>query len=106
MTHTPGPWEIAKGGDGVLRLYHGKEIVCQFGESSLDHDDASQFIARHLKNREANARLIAAAPALLEALRWIAVTAPQAYHAQGSQAIMDEMIHAARAAIAMAEKGN
>jgi hypothetical protein len=48
-------------------------------------------------------KLHAAAPALLEALRWIAVTAPQAYHAQGSQAIMDEMIHAARAAIALAE---
>lgn len=48
MSHTPGPWHIA--GKGTIRAGDG-------------------WIANiHWRNREANARLVASAPDLLEAL--------------------------------------
>jgi hypothetical protein len=73
--HTPGPWEIAQfGDDGNGFIGHqiwsraGGE-VCAIRIAVNQHHDAQydDFTARC----EANARLIAAAPALLEALKKI-----------------------------------
>jgi hypothetical protein len=55
-THTPGPWEISKNEAGELD-------ICEAGAGNMLADLAK------CKNAEANARLIAAAPDLLEALR-------------------------------------
>jgi PAS domain-containing protein len=55
-THTPGPWEISKNEAGELD-------ICEAGAGNMIADLAK------CKNAEANARLIAAAPDLLEALR-------------------------------------
>jgi hypothetical protein len=56
-THTPGPWEVSQYGDdyGVYDPHRGNDIALVRGTG----DDAET---------EANAHLIAAAPALLEAL--------------------------------------
>jgi 5'-deoxynucleotidase YfbR-like HD superfamily hydrolase len=61
--HTPGPWKHGKGVDGHYRIYRRKSVICQFGEG-IDED------WRECKNSKANARLIASAPDLLEALRF------------------------------------
>lgn len=62
--HTPGPWKIItlEGVDGHLFLCHddGTENIPPLVAKVYDHQHA---------DAEANARLIAAAPELLEALR-------------------------------------
>lgn len=60
--HTPGPWEVVGGGyPGVLHV-KGPPLPITIVTSALDIDFAGSL------EREANARLIAAAPELLEAL--------------------------------------
>jgi len=63
MNHTPGPWKWTHG------QYKSGEWV-----SSLDaaSDDGVLFHCAFWPIRDANARLIAAAPQLLEALRYYA----------------------------------
>lgn len=67
--HTPGPWHIGEG------IYNGN-IFAKNGRQKFYHDGCSSRQAvctiRHGWNAEednANARLIAAAPQMLEALR-------------------------------------
>lgn len=68
--HTPGPWEVSKGYDGSIsvsatRPYRinnisaGTPVIC----------DVYQHLEFDSFSGEANARLIAAAPELLDALR-------------------------------------
>jgi len=60
--HTPGPWEVVEGGSpGVLHV-KGPPLPITIVTIALDIDFAGSL------EREANARLIAAAPELLEAL--------------------------------------
>ena len=54
--HTPGPWWIA--GEGTIRSGTGKR-----------DRDAGWIADVNWRNRDANARLIAAAPELLDALK-------------------------------------
>jgi hypothetical protein len=58
--HTPGPWELSDCGERVIGQADQDEI----------HEVAN---LTNTLNHEANARLIAAAPELLEALRELAV---------------------------------
>ena len=71
--HTPGPWSIATptgSGDGPHHVYHVRPSG--YGEPIADvasrHDYQSTSGGLSDKEIAANARLIAAAPALLEAL--------------------------------------
>src|SRR5271156_2276630 len=66
---TPGPWDIATDSYGVERIWAGEyDVACCQGDGSIDKE-----------HRTANARLIAAAPDLLEALRvLLSVTNPHA----------------------------
>lgn len=61
--HTPGPWSVEQYGDGDSLVIHagGEWRIC-FMATPGDSPGAMRRI-------EANARLIAAAPALLEALQ-------------------------------------
>lgn len=61
--HTPGPWIVYTTATGIVRV-HGPLYTLATAESL---EDGINNAARH-KEREANARLIAAAPTLLEAL--------------------------------------
>ena len=93
--HTRGPWHVSKSGAGVLAVYakRRQSPVCVFGNLSDD-------LAPDFPTAEANARLIAAAPELLAALRWIAEHGDTG--AGGRPAYHDMRAHA-RAAIAKAE---
>jgi hypothetical protein len=83
MEHTPGPWKIGK---DTRVIGADSEVVC-FGNSAND------------KNK-ANARLIAAAPELLEALKEIIGECPDPKLPYGHR--INEI---ARAAIAKAQGG-
>lgn len=70
-THTPGPWEV---------IQHGQKIVVRTESPSKTRFGASRYAAvggfersdpKQLAEALANARLIAAAPELLEALQAI-----------------------------------
>lgn len=56
--HTPGPWEVKGYGSGIFPSGGNHPIVCSM-------TTPSGFISNH----EANSKLIAAAPELLEALQ-------------------------------------
>lgn len=61
MTHTPGPWQI--GGELISKEGSNLEIASVWSKSANRRFSPSQSEA------DANARLIAAAPELLEALQ-------------------------------------
>lgn len=64
MGHTPGPWVVHPWGDKDYEINAALDTVCNvpgFDDDTVDADRA-----------EANARLIAAAPELLAALKEIA----------------------------------
>ena len=78
--HTPGPWKLYAVGDSPLLCPATAE-----GESLLtivDEDDV-RFAAVH---SEADASLIAQAPAMLEALRYIAKQWPDSAAAKTARA--------------------
>jgi hypothetical protein len=90
--HTPGPWTWQEGdGNEMPKLIAGDKEVCNFG------DDTTYYPSKGEPPNDADARLIAAAPELLEALR----------HIEGV-ALADEprdlpgIVQTARAAIAKA----
>lgn len=65
VKHTPGPWKVTEvGGSGSMAI----------GADSNSDKGLICTIARWRKEHEANAKLIASAPDLLEALQnWVAV---------------------------------
>jgi hypothetical protein len=83
--HTPGPWEV---GYGWVQTVAEKTPVANFN-----------FYAA----TEANKRLIAAAPELLQALRRLLDDAHAAHRDSGFPGYMQTSVSAARAAIAKAE---
>ena len=60
MSHTPGPWVIIGRSIYQVEEVGGREVV--HGNGIKGRDDANEAAA--------NARLLAAAPELLEALKW------------------------------------
>jgi hypothetical protein len=96
--HTPGPWQVSLCDDGVSMI-HTESDVIGFGDANKNRSDEPSSRAID----EANVRLMAAAPNLLDTLKIInRIASP------GTRT-MDEMIHDlgrvtdfARAAIANA----
>lgn len=100
--HTPGPWNAVVSRTGILRV-----VDDQNGVNMRDICEVTRnFDGRNNNARQAeakaNARLIAAAPELLQALREI-VAVPNRYDV--CPRIASEMYEIARAAIAKAERG-
>jgi len=60
--HTPGPWTWGKSYDGLYGSGSGQD------NEVLTYEDYDGMWLAYVPQREANARLIAAAPELLEAL--------------------------------------
>lgn len=88
--HTPGPWHT--GGYSSRIIYAGDGFAVA---------DATVFHGRHEGEHEANARLIAAAPELLDVLQ--EVTRCLAWHEEQHGVGMDrKAVESARAAIAKA----
>ena len=90
--HTPGPWEFRK--DGYVYSVATGERVCS-PHSTLPE---SRKVSDHIKDLKQNARLIAAAPDLLEALKSL----ENDFGCRGD-GWPDPRWNAARAAIAKAE---
>ena len=72
MEHTPGPWEVT----GRNRLYISPiSLQCQDNESGSSGSDIGKgsqiYTKRTIKEAQANARLIASAPDLLEACQYV-----------------------------------
>lgn len=65
--HTPGPWTIEQWSAMQLEVAHGNLVVC--GKDGK----ANAFLIGTEKQQSANARLIAAAPELLEAMKSVKV---------------------------------
>lgn len=95
--HTPGPWGIdryvVKSGDDEGAEMLSIKNVCRISQQPNGH--------KQDETDEANARLIAAAPELLEALERAADELHRAQNSNGSQWLIDEEAKA-RAAIAKA----
>ena len=64
--HTPGPWRWTH---GELDTVHG--TLYRYSTISADDTEIAE-VNKHLPEHHANARLIAAAPELLEAAEWLA----------------------------------
>ncbi|MFG9198656.1 hypothetical protein ACEPX9_00870 [Pseudomonas aeruginosa] len=60
--YTPGPWEIERYSDGLIQIVGNARIV------SDDEEIVTTVVEAVARGDEANARLCAAAPELLEAL--------------------------------------
>ena len=100
MTHTPGPWPYEFTGDrkrivigkGLVEGPHGYEVA------EVYSDDCPQEVAL------ANARLIASAPDLFEALAWIETYSSAARDSAEpnttDRSIYNEIASRARAALA------
>lgn len=91
MTHTPGPWRVGEDMRGTRRVFAGdSEIVRALSKHGFD---------RRLpeNEREANRRLIAAAPDMLAALE-------HARHVMWEYGFSENDLQPIRAAIALAEQ--
>ena len=89
--HTPGPWRVVDSwNDHMVEGQNGEEIIWQDGPHNTPTIN------------EANARLIAAAPDLLEALEDLILLAQAVMHENGGYMVDDELSDA-RAAIAKAK---
>lgn len=106
--HTPGPWqaEYDEGFGHIIRMgnaiehrgaYNVEEIIHY--EHGLFEDESTEKGREQFKRAEANARLIAASPELLEALRACVITLGQ-IEACGEMLTEERpVLDAARAAI-------
>ena len=95
VTHTPGPWRIAVDRDYPLHLIWTDEGT---------PNSPGTLIARtcYAFDSEANARLIASAPALYRALDALIRTTPDE---RRNPAVWFPRVDAARAALASAKRG-
>lgn len=96
--HTPGSWEIILSDDKLSNIIVGQDVSL----TDYSNNDASTMIADNVFN-DANARLIAAAPELLEALKDIVAASGYADADSSCVEINKSRIDAARAAISKAE---
>lgn len=77
--HTPGPWFVEAGSEwqttNAFGSTHSITVVDQYGDVGLSDESVAKVFATNAEVASANARLIAAAPELLEALQVMLGTA-------------------------------
>jgi hypothetical protein len=95
--HTPGPWHVIDNGNGTLSIGAKEPDGTPCQPARVNGNAQEEPWATVTK---ANARLIAAAPALLEACRDLV----QAYDVGMGKSAVGVRIDIARAAIALAEQ--
>ena len=91
---TPGPWKIYERDDNLFIESNGRGSVCKLARKGPDQRDRDLELA--------NARLIAAAPELLESLKYMVAVSNWATTIQSKEQY-DEMIATAEAAIRKVE---
>lgn len=91
MTHTPGPWVAPGEEDGAEPICEVKHFLLAKkvtnGNGTHYEIDADIYVSGDEKEAETTFRLIAAAPALLEALEELCVTSPSALTGKARAAI-------------------
>ena len=100
-THTPGPWKWDEGWGAILSCGDVQRLVCPVWTGGNRSGMTESEVARDV----ANARLIAAAPDLLEALEDLIERAGTSMHqanSDGAEYDVDDELKAAYAAIAKA----
>lgn len=101
--HTPGPWRLSDESPRIIKKDFrgiGRDSGCLIA-STMGRDDSGFYASN--KEADANARLIAAAPDLLEALECMIIGAcAVAVPHNGERAVLQEAVNIARAAIAKA----
>ena len=101
MEHTPGPWEISGGTNSKRSLF-----VWRKEEPGFIEPHGIATVHGELAEVKANARLIAAAPDLLEACRGLLMDTRHRHKYHGPMKCdRCEAYQAARAALAKAEGG-
>ena len=95
--HTPGPWKRS-----IVNRNFSPKI---YGPDDWMVADCSRIVKRSMEEETANARLIAAAPELLEALEAFANVGPEGRGFYGWHEAYNPAIAKARAAIAKAKGG-
>ena len=93
-THTPGPWQLSPGANDAGLIVAGKSLSDRGSVASVHWRESQEEFS-------ANAHLIAAAPALLEALE--ACIASGGLERSGNDANAQNAADKARAAIAQAK---
>lgn len=98
--HTPGPWYVSGTIDGYAIRYRDQ---ADYYTIATAHDDIGAWRNTDDEEAAANARLIAAAPELLEALRMMLEDADDAHgRGDGTPWVTFASMNRARAAIAKA----
>jgi hypothetical protein len=100
MTHTPGPWKFVQSHCGRWAVYSKNgTLICLLGDPESDKETNETFTMHHFDRFKQNGPLIAAAPALLAALK-------------ETMGLIEELAEAGRpeyqqasAAVALAKKG-
>jgi hypothetical protein len=98
--HTPGPWHVERDGDETMVWSGRTEQQAQWAIADVC-GTASGIVGLRLGEGIANARLIAAAPDLLAALK--AIAAIQYNRLDAEQGELSQHVEIAKAAIAKAE---
>ena len=102
--HTPGPWSLSDSFDRVeRRVKHGDNPPLVWGIASGINSAHPDYMPR--AEQIANARLIAAAPELLDALERISTAYDETLRHPIAAPLL-QAIYGARAAIARATGGN
>jgi hypothetical protein len=104
MSHTPGPWRFGPNRDHpgqhfITSVKHGWLLARVHGFNAGDVDGPKGYIPAHSEETDGNARLIAAAPDLLEALQMMIAQKGMVCDC----GIAEEVFDKARAAITKAE---
>jgi hypothetical protein len=94
--HTPGPWVARQSAHGPIDIFDSQErdVVTVYGGGVPS------------EHKQANARLIAAAPELLDALKAMDAAICEGFETQAGRMAGRKALIAARAAIAKAEGRN
>ena len=69
--HTPGPWRVSWDECKIVGAQAHRDCLIAYTDSPGNHHDDAGNLVRGADTQRANARLIAAAPDLLEALRMV-----------------------------------
>lgn len=93
---TPGPWKVGRANQHLVMVADGRSV-------GLEICRAKAFVSEYREQSLANARLIAAAPEMYEALKLAEITTNELCAGQHPENACWEILHAIRAALAKAE---
>lgn len=106
--HTPGPWTVCGGYTPAYTTIHSEAgyIVFRMADATDDREHGKPIEAPDMEAQRANARLIAAAPDLLEACQAVKAQFDYLRGLWGDEAVTRRVCEQLETAIANATGGN